>query len=107
MTLGAFGFCMSCQELSNGMLGFNNSLKIADVPFPFPYAQLLTLALVAFSCFIPVYVSVFTQDVCAHDASICACRKSTTRGACAVSTGLYHEPFGRVLYLSGHLGCER
>jgi len=50
------------QELSNGMLGFNNSLKIADVPFPFPYAQLLTLALVAFSCFIPVYVSVFTQD---------------------------------------------
>jgi len=51
------------QELSNGMLGFNNSLKIADVPFPFPYAQLLTLALVAFSCCIPVYVAVFTEDL--------------------------------------------
>eukprot|EP00927_Polykrikos_kofoidii_P064536 TRINITY_DN5982_c0_g1_i1.p1 TRINITY_DN5982_c0_g1~~TRINITY_DN5982_c0_g1_i1.p1 ORF type:complete len:604 (-),score=92.81 TRINITY_DN5982_c0_g1_i1:244-2055(-) len=51
------------QELSNGMLGFNQSLKIADVPFPFPYAQLLTLALTAFSLFIPLYVALFTQSV--------------------------------------------
>lgn len=48
------------QELSNGMLGFNNCLKIADVPFPLPFAQLLGLLLVAFSCFIPVYVINFT-----------------------------------------------
>ncbi|CAJ1357983.1 unnamed protein product [Effrenium voratum] len=48
------------QELSNGMLGFNNCLKIADVPFPLPFAQLLGLLLVAFSALIPVYVIVFT-----------------------------------------------
>ena len=29
------------QELSNGMLGFNQSLKLADVPFPFIFAQIL------------------------------------------------------------------
>jgi hypothetical protein len=27
------------QELSNGMLGYNNALKVADVPFPFPYVH--------------------------------------------------------------------
>lgn len=50
------------QELSNGMLGFNNCLKIADVPFPLPFAQLLGMLLVAFSAFIPVYVIVFTRS---------------------------------------------
>jgi len=57
------------QELSNGMLGFNNSLKIADVPFPFPYAQLLTWILVAFSCLIPFYVAVFTTSPAASTFS--------------------------------------
>ncbi|CAL1125891.1 unnamed protein product [Cladocopium goreaui] len=50
------------QELSNGMLGFNNCLKIADVPFPLPFAQLLLLLLVAFSVLIPLYVIVFTKS---------------------------------------------
>ena len=50
------------QELSNGMLGFNNCMKIADVPFPLPFAQLLGLLLMAFSCFIPLYVIVFTAS---------------------------------------------
>ena len=35
-------------------LGFNNCLKIADVPFPLPFAQLLGLLLVAFSLLIPL-----------------------------------------------------
>ncbi|CAE7480487.1 unnamed protein product [Symbiodinium natans] len=48
------------QELSNGMLGFCNCLKVADVPFPMPYAQLLGWLLIGFSCFIPVYVVIFT-----------------------------------------------
>mmetsp|Transcript_13110 Transcript_13110/g.31274 ORF Transcript_13110/g.31274 Transcript_13110/m.31274 type:complete len:401 (-) Transcript_13110:195-1397(-) len=48
------------QELSNGMLGYNNCLKIADVPFPLPFAQLLGLLLASFSVFIPIYVVVFT-----------------------------------------------
>ncbi|CAK9113980.1 unnamed protein product, partial [Durusdinium trenchii] len=50
------------QELSNGMLGFYNCLKIADVPFPLPYAQLLGLLLIAFSCLIPFYVIIFTAN---------------------------------------------
>lgn len=50
------------QELSSGMLGFNNCLKIADVPYPLPFAQLLGLLLAAFSCFIPVYVILFTRS---------------------------------------------
>ncbi|CAE7884618.1 UPF0187 protein [Symbiodinium microadriaticum] len=48
------------QELSNGMLGFCNCQKVADVPFPMPYAQLLGWLLIGFSCFIPVYVTIFT-----------------------------------------------
>jgi len=50
------------QELSNGMLGFNNCVKVADVPFPLPFAQLLGILLAAFSCLMPVYVVIFTQS---------------------------------------------
>lgn len=51
------------QELSNGQLGMNQCVKLADVPFPFPYAQLLTLLLIVFVCFIPVYVVCFTDSM--------------------------------------------
>merc|ERR550537_999437 len=51
------------QELSYGMLGWNQARKIADIPFPFPYAQLLTLMLVGFLCFTPFYVALFTTNV--------------------------------------------
>eukprot|EP00927_Polykrikos_kofoidii_P023935 TRINITY_DN21872_c0_g1_i1.p1 TRINITY_DN21872_c0_g1~~TRINITY_DN21872_c0_g1_i1.p1 ORF type:complete len:629 (+),score=79.89 TRINITY_DN21872_c0_g1_i1:33-1889(+) len=51
------------QELSNGMLGFSQSSKLSDVPFPFPYAQILTLLLTAFSLFIPAYVALFTRSL--------------------------------------------
>lgn len=51
------------QELSNGMLGFNQCMKLADVPFPFPYAQMLTWLLCCFTAFIPVYVSVFCNSM--------------------------------------------
>lgn len=33
------------QELSTGMLGFNNAVKIHNTPFPFPYVQLISLCL--------------------------------------------------------------
>jgi len=51
------------QELSNGMLGFNQCVKLADVPFPFPYAQILTVLLTAYVFFIPVYVVAFTKSM--------------------------------------------
>jgi predicted membrane chloride channel (bestrophin family) len=50
------------QELSNGMLALNQAQKIADVPFPFLYAQLLSILIACYSCFIPVYISVLTQS---------------------------------------------
>merc|ERR1719440_598274 len=51
------------QELSNGMLGFNQCVKLADVPFPFPYAQILTVLLTCYVWWIPVYVVAFTQSM--------------------------------------------
>lgn len=53
------------QELSAGMVALLNNVKIADVPFPFPYAQMLTQLVLLFSCFIPVYVACFTQSLIA------------------------------------------
>jgi len=53
------------QELSNGMLGFNQAVKLSDVPFPFPYAQMMSLLLVCYYVFIPVYIVVFTQSAIA------------------------------------------
>eukprot|EP00930_Biecheleria_cincta_P058723 TRINITY_DN4451_c0_g2_i1.p1 TRINITY_DN4451_c0_g2~~TRINITY_DN4451_c0_g2_i1.p1 ORF type:complete len:493 (+),score=79.66 TRINITY_DN4451_c0_g2_i1:162-1640(+) len=51
------------QELSNGMLGFSQTLKIADVPFPFPFTQLLIVILWSYSCIIPMYVAQFTKGI--------------------------------------------
>jgi predicted membrane chloride channel (bestrophin family) len=51
------------QELSNGMLGLTMAVKIADVPFPFPYAQLLLFMLLSYIVFIPMYVVVFTESM--------------------------------------------
>jgi len=48
------------QELSNGMLGFNQSLKLADVPFPFIFAQILEACLVIFLIGAPIMVVVVT-----------------------------------------------
>lgn len=48
------------QELSNGMLGFNQAMKMADIPFPFPFLQLMELLLVCYSLLLPVYAAQFT-----------------------------------------------
>lgn len=59
------------QELSNGMLGFNQCVKLADVPFPFPYAQILTILLVCFTCFIPFYIVALTDSIIAGPILTC------------------------------------
>eukprot|EP00811_Abedinium_folium_P010324 NODE_1954_length_2326_cov_11.700318.p1 GENE.NODE_1954_length_2326_cov_11.700318~~NODE_1954_length_2326_cov_11.700318.p1 ORF type:complete len:620 (+),score=118.27 NODE_1954_length_2326_cov_11.700318:223-2082(+) len=51
------------QELSTGMLGFAQATKLADVPFPFPFAQMLTILLACFSALIPFYVVCFTRSL--------------------------------------------
>lgn len=48
------------QELSNGMLGYNQAYKIALVQFPFAFAQMLTIFLLAFVLCCPIAVFVFT-----------------------------------------------
>jgi len=50
------------QELSNGMLGFNNAAKIHDTPFPFPYAQLITLALMVLTLTCGVVMNAFVRS---------------------------------------------
>merc|ERR1712048_780387 len=36
------------QELSNGVVIVNDAMKITEYPFPYPYAQMLTILLLAF-----------------------------------------------------------
>merc|ERR1712151_568000 len=50
------------QELSNGMLAFFMAMKICLVPFPFPFAQFLQYALVAFYLFCPFAVLVSLEE---------------------------------------------
>ena len=38
------------QEMSNGMLGFNNAMKIHDTPFPFPWLQIVSSLLLFLFC---------------------------------------------------------
>lgn len=51
------------QELSNGALGYNQALKVAMVPFPFPFAQMLALLLAFFVLICPVIVLQFTNSL--------------------------------------------
>jgi len=50
------------QELSNGMLGFNQAHKVAMVPFPFPFAQMVSLLLVMLCLSLPLYIDIFTKN---------------------------------------------
>mmetsp|Transcript_113619 Transcript_113619/g.226101 ORF Transcript_113619/g.226101 Transcript_113619/m.226101 type:complete len:645 (-) Transcript_113619:69-2003(-) len=50
------------QEISNGSLGFTNCVKISDTPFPFCYSQLVSVLLIVFCSFVPVFVCAFTQS---------------------------------------------
>lgn len=51
------------QELSNGMLGFNQAHKVAMVPFPFPFAQLVTLLCTVMYLTLPFFIDRFTQNL--------------------------------------------
>jgi hypothetical protein len=49
------------QEMSNGMLGFNQAFKITFVPFPFPFAQILGILLCLFVFICPLMVAQMTR----------------------------------------------
>lgn len=50
-------------ELSQGMLAHSQAVRMADFPFPFPFAQLLEWLLVAYTFVIPLFATVFTGSV--------------------------------------------
>ena len=50
------------QELSNGSMGFHQAHKIARVPFPFPYAQLLSIMKIYFILTVPLAVVCFISE---------------------------------------------
>jgi len=50
------------QELSNGSLSFHQAHKITKVPFPFPYAQLLSIMMVYFMLTVPLAIVCFTRN---------------------------------------------
>merc|ERR1712060_1040768 len=45
------------QELSRGVVNLNNVRKIKDVPFPFPYAQMITCMLLVHWAMTPMLAS--------------------------------------------------
>jgi len=51
------------QELSKGMMGYNSAMKIALVPFPFPFAQMVTTLLIAFALMVPILIVNFTDSL--------------------------------------------
>jgi len=50
------------QELSNGMLGFNQAYKIVERPFPFCYTQLVFMLLFLHSLCLPLVLTAFIKE---------------------------------------------
>eukprot|EP00657_Telonema_sp_P-1_P005202 TRINITY_DN22410_c0_g1_i1.p1 TRINITY_DN22410_c0_g1~~TRINITY_DN22410_c0_g1_i1.p1 ORF type:complete len:106 (-),score=32.37 TRINITY_DN22410_c0_g1_i1:135-452(-) len=53
------------QELSNGLLEFDQAKKVSDIPFPFPYAQIVRYMQMAFVLSAPFVVMSFVSDLAA------------------------------------------
>jgi len=51
------------QEISNGMLGFHQALKLALVPFPFPFSQMVAMLLSVIYVMMPFYIDIFTKNI--------------------------------------------
>jgi len=51
------------QELSNGFLAFQGANKVATIPFPFPYAQIVQYLQLAFVLSCPFVVVAFVDDL--------------------------------------------
>eukprot|EP00406_Dinophysis_acuminata_P028704 CAMPEP_0179353062 /NCGR_PEP_ID=MMETSP0797-20121207/76128_1 /TAXON_ID=47934 /ORGANISM="Dinophysis acuminata, Strain DAEP01" /LENGTH=512 /DNA_ID=CAMNT_0021068095 /DNA_START=24 /DNA_END=1558 /DNA_ORIENTATION=- len=50
------------QELSKGMVNFASAQKISELPFPFPYAQMITTTLVVHTFLLPVLMAILCTD---------------------------------------------
>lgn len=80
------------QELSNGLMAFNQALKVADIPFPFPYAQICSIVL----CFIwiatPVVVTHWVDSV--QLSAVCSFTQVFVLYAINSIAGELENPFG-------------
>jgi len=61
------------QELSNGMMACANAQKIKAVPFPFPYAQMITVMLVTH-----VVLTIIVSGLTMNTPAAAACQAFTT-----------------------------
>lgn len=50
------------QEMSNGALGYSQAEKLADIPFPFIFAQLLAVAMFFIAILAPITFTIITGD---------------------------------------------
>eukprot|EP00747_Dinoflagellata_sp_TGD_P024467 gnl/TRDRNA2_/TRDRNA2_130570_c0_seq3.p1 gnl/TRDRNA2_/TRDRNA2_130570_c0~~gnl/TRDRNA2_/TRDRNA2_130570_c0_seq3.p1 ORF type:complete len:604 (+),score=75.48 gnl/TRDRNA2_/TRDRNA2_130570_c0_seq3:70-1881(+) len=57
------------QELSRGIVNLQNARKIADFPFPFPYAQTSVVMLLIHWCLCPIFSSMLLEPA----TSACTC----------------------------------
>jgi len=51
------------QELSTGLLGFTHAKKVGDIPFPFPYSQIVSFLQVCFLFSCPFVVMALISEV--------------------------------------------
>ena len=59
------------QEMSNGVVAIHGTRKIHHYLFPFPYAQFITLSLVAYTIFTPLICAIFVTNTV--DVSLLSC----------------------------------
>jgi predicted membrane chloride channel (bestrophin family) len=50
------------QELSNGMLGYNQAYKVTERPFPFPYTQMVFILLLVHLLALPMTMVAFCRE---------------------------------------------
>lgn len=60
------------QEISKGMLGFAQAHKVAMVPFPFPFAQMVTTLLAMLYIAFPFFIDSFTKHVIITPVRTCS-----------------------------------
>jgi len=80
------------QELSKGLVNLHNARKIADTPFPFPYAQIIALLLLFHLIATPIILSTLLPSY----LWACSITLFTTAGMWSINliAGQLEQPFG-------------
>jgi len=51
------------QEISNGLLAYNQALKLKEIPMPFAYVQFNAFMLLVFNVLAPIAIACFTETL--------------------------------------------